>query len=49
MNKADLKQRWSKYTDTDKLVDDINVEKKPLVDQNQQQDDQGGGEMDEEM
>ena len=37
---------WSKY---DKLVDDINVEKKPLVDQNQQQDDQGGGEMDEEM
>lgn len=23
MNKADLKQRWSKYTDTDKLVDDI--------------------------
>lgn len=23
MNKADLKQRWGKYTDTDKLVDDI--------------------------
>ena len=23
MNKADLKQHWGKYTDTDKLVDDI--------------------------
>ena len=36
---------WSKY---DKLVDDITVEKKPLVDANQQQDDQGG-DMDDEM